>query len=543
MKKFDLNIEEILENWEPRHAVREIIANALDEQKLTKTEPIKIYTINNNWYIRDYGRGIIYEHFTQKENVEKLNTEGLIGKFGIGLKDALATFNRKGISCQIKSKHGVFKIGKSKKTGFEEIETLHVYIEESIDSDYSGTEFVLGGLLNPEMEAAKDFFLEFNDEKIIDTTETGQIIEHENYNDVSNIYINGVKVSEEPNFLFSYNITKLNKAIQKALNRERSHVGRSAYTSSIKAILLSSENGNIAKKLSNDLTQFSSGNIHDELKWLDVQSHAASILNKFKNVVFVTPEEIEKGNDIIDEARKSNIDVVTISGALKQKLTEVNETERQKLEEDPEAEVEIVRTFNDYTQERSDNFEFDFVSEDKLNYSELQKFKKIERILKLIGGKPYNVREVLISETMQRDNHSFMPAGGLWLSSQGRVIIKRSQLSSLNLFAGTLIHEIAHARSGASDATREFESKLTDYCGLLASQLLDLKDKLDSINILEIEKRNDKNISNLKFSHENKIKGLKFEFVEKLKTKLAQQEVKIKNNERSKSILKKIFNK
>ena len=41
MKKFDFNIEEILENWELRHAVREIIANALDEQKLTKTAPIK----------------------------------------------------------------------------------------------------------------------------------------------------------------------------------------------------------------------------------------------------------------------------------------------------------------------------------------------------------------------------------------------------------------------------------------------------------------------------------------------------------------------
>jgi hypothetical protein len=33
-KEFDLNIEKILENWEVYHAVREVIANALDEQKL-----------------------------------------------------------------------------------------------------------------------------------------------------------------------------------------------------------------------------------------------------------------------------------------------------------------------------------------------------------------------------------------------------------------------------------------------------------------------------------------------------------------------------
>jgi hypothetical protein len=33
MPDFDLNIDKILENWEPKHAVREIIANALDEAK------------------------------------------------------------------------------------------------------------------------------------------------------------------------------------------------------------------------------------------------------------------------------------------------------------------------------------------------------------------------------------------------------------------------------------------------------------------------------------------------------------------------------
>jgi DNA gyrase/topoisomerase IV subunit B len=42
MKTFDLNIEEILENWEIHHALREVIANALDEQLLSNTENIKI---------------------------------------------------------------------------------------------------------------------------------------------------------------------------------------------------------------------------------------------------------------------------------------------------------------------------------------------------------------------------------------------------------------------------------------------------------------------------------------------------------------------
>ena len=36
VKEFDLNIEKILENWENYHAIREIIANALDEQVLMR---------------------------------------------------------------------------------------------------------------------------------------------------------------------------------------------------------------------------------------------------------------------------------------------------------------------------------------------------------------------------------------------------------------------------------------------------------------------------------------------------------------------------
>ena len=40
MREFDLNIEKILESWEVYHAVREIIANALDEQILTNTKDI-----------------------------------------------------------------------------------------------------------------------------------------------------------------------------------------------------------------------------------------------------------------------------------------------------------------------------------------------------------------------------------------------------------------------------------------------------------------------------------------------------------------------
>lgn len=116
MKKFDLNIEQVLENWEVYHALREIIANALDEQVLTRSKDIRIECDSDgNWRIRDYGRGLQYVHFTQNENQEKLNHPNLIGRFGVGLKDAMATFDRHDVGVEILSRHGRFTLGKSNK--------------------------------------------------------------------------------------------------------------------------------------------------------------------------------------------------------------------------------------------------------------------------------------------------------------------------------------------------------------------------------------------------------------------------------------------
>jgi hypothetical protein len=86
---FDLNIEKVLEHWTIPFAIRELIANALDEQALTgTTEPVIFKDGNGCWHGTD-GRGVRYEHLTQNENAERRNPQ-VIGQFGMGLKDALA---------------------------------------------------------------------------------------------------------------------------------------------------------------------------------------------------------------------------------------------------------------------------------------------------------------------------------------------------------------------------------------------------------------------------------------------------------------------
>lgn len=62
-------------------------------------------------------------------------------------------------------------------------------------------------------------------------------------------------------------------------------------------------------------------------------------------------------------------------------------------------------------------------------------------------------------------------ATGVWEPAHGRIVIKRDQLNNLERFAGTLLHEVVHAITGASDQTQAFENGLTNLLGVLAAKV------------------------------------------------------------------------
>lgn len=210
-RKFDLNMEEVLEAWGVADATREVIANALDEQALTNTEEVEIYEDDEGrWHIRDYGRGLRHEHLTQNEDEEKLNNpDKVIGKFGVGLKDALATFYRNGVDVTIHSKHETITVEKAPKADFEDIETLHGLIYPP-ERDIEGTDVVLDGITESQIDQAKGNFLRFTDDELLEETKFGEVYASPAGED-SRIYVTGLKVATEENFLFSYNITKTTK--------------------------------------------------------------------------------------------------------------------------------------------------------------------------------------------------------------------------------------------------------------------------------------------------------------------------------------------
>ncbi|MGF3573523.1 MAG: ATP-binding protein [Candidatus Bathyarchaeia archaeon] len=457
---FDLNIEKVLEDWEVHHAIREVIANALDEHILTKTKEIEIFKDKQNrWHIRDFGRGLKYEHLTQNECKEKIAHSNLvIGKFGVGLKDALATFDRHKIKVLIKSRHGDITVVKSEKHGFEDIITLHASISSPSDKNFQGTEFILGGCTDKDIETAKSFFLKFSEETPLEETSYGSVLKKSKQ---SKIYINGLRVAEEENFLFSYNITSITQTMRKALNREKTHLGRTAYSERVKAILLACKGKKVAELLAGDLQGYETGLMHDELKWNDVATHACKILNASEKVIFLTPLELVNAKDFVDKAKGDGFRVVTIPENIQQKIRGLED-----LAGNP------IRDLEQFKDEWNQSFEFKFVNPNDLAREERMIFDKTKQIVDLIGGVPKNVKKIMISETMRMETASYREATGLWEAAEERIVIKRSQLRNLKEYAATLLHEIAHARSETSDISREFEDELTSLLGLISSNVV-----------------------------------------------------------------------
>lgn len=459
MKKFDLNIEKVLEGWEIYHALREIIANALDEQILTNTKEIELSKDKEgNWRIRDFGRCLRYEHFTQNENKEKLaNTDKVIGKFGVGLKDALAVFDRHNIIVKINSKYGNITLGYAPKEDFPDVKTLHAFFSEPSDKSFIGTNFVFEGVKDKEIDLAKEFFLKFSDERLLEETKYGQVLQRGKNN--AKIYITGLRVAEEDNFLFSYNITSLTTPMRKALNRERTNVGRTAYAERVQSILLGCKKKEVAKLLIDDLKQYDFGVSHEELKRIEVQIHASKLLNAENKVMFVTSADLQNAPDTVDHAKSDGHELIIIPETLREKIRGLTDYKGNP-----------IRDLEEYKTEWNKSFEFKFVKEKDLTKSEKDIFSKTDDILKLIGGKPKNVKQILISETMRLETMGYKEAVGLWEEHNQRIIIKREQLKKMGLYAATLLHETAHAISGASDITKEFEDELTSFLGIISEK-------------------------------------------------------------------------
>jgi hypothetical protein len=459
---FDLNVEKVLEHWTVAFAIRELIANALDEQMITGTlEPVIFKDGQGCWHIADAGRGLRYEHLTQNESAEKRRHSQVIGQFGMGLKDALAVFDRRRIGVVIRSPHAVITTGRRPKEGFPDIITLHALVSPPIDPRRPGTDIALTGVTDDDMEAAKRFFLRYSDERLLESTEFGDVLARADKRHSARIYVKGLLVAEEPNFLFSYNISKLSAALRRALNRERSNVGRTAYSDRVKAILKACTSSEVAGPLADDLNDIARGRSHDEIAWRDVALHACQVLQTNEKVVFVSAWQMASDTAQLRYAQGDGYRIVVVPEDIAMalgRLTDLNGNPMVNL--------------NRYREDWNDSFSFLFVESSAMTPAEEAVYEKTEQISALAHADLSKLRvRVLISETMRLSERGD-PVLGVWESPERRIVIRRDTLKDLGSYAGTLLHEIGHMLSGTVDGTLEFENELSRLLGIAAAEAL-----------------------------------------------------------------------
>lgn len=459
---FDLNIGKVLEHWTVPFAIREVIANALDEATLSGTaDPVIAAAGDNRWRIRDFGRGLRHTHLTQNENAEKRRHPEVIGQFGMGLKDALATFDRRGVTIAIRSPHADISTGRRPKAGFPDVTTLHALVAPPADPTFVGTDVVLDGVSDDQVEAAKRLFLRFSGETVLETTGYGQVLARVRGQKTGRVYVKGLLVAEEENFLFSYNITDINAPLRRALNRERSNVGRGAYTDRVKKILIECRTPDVARPLADDLAAFTLGRQHDELSWRDVALHGCRVLQSHEKVVFVTARQLQDGSPQLRYAHDDGYRLVTVPDDIARSLGGLTDLEGRPL-------MDLSR----YRQEWNDSFSYTFVDAE-LAPAERAVFDQANVVLALAGSRLGSgpVRTVAVSETMRLSGEGDMVLG-VWEEAERRIIVRRDQLRDLSTFAGTLLHELGHAASGETDGTLQFEVELSRLLGVVAAQAL-----------------------------------------------------------------------
>jgi len=479
VKAFDLNTYTTLEHWNISHALRELIANALDETSLIEDENLPILTLSENGdlLISDRGRGLQIKHFIQNEDDEKTKNNNMIGKFGIGLKDAISVLHRYKKVIFIESKYLYIDTIELKSKHEFDVKSLHVLIDNSKNIDFIGTTIKISNISQEEFNITKDHFIIYSERNLIHKTKHGEIYDKLSIDEPSVIYINGIKVNIEINWLYHYNITSITKEIRDKLNRDRNTLSKSVYADKVCLILKHSfyDNPSVKIKLLKEFDKLKNNERHcDEIGYKEIKKLNEStllgtitnhIIQENPNIIFATSQDIDHNRQSSTLAQINGKEVINIPLYLKEEIKETNK-------EFPTLDRFLIQRQEQIKQDKK------YISYNDLADNEKNLLQKGKDLLNNYFGR---IPDIKIYELENSDHLG--SCDGL------NIDINRNQLNNEKKFYGTLLHEYVHYSSKAKDETSEFEHGLTDALGILAFNIIKIKNNNTS-NILDTSNQN-----------------------------------------------------
>ncbi|WP_411167742.1 hypothetical protein ACH36K_11360 [Clostridium sp. MB05] len=289
----DLNIgQSYLSDWNEVLAVKELIANAIDETE-TGDKDILIEEISKDtWSITNYGNEIIPDNFLMNEGKKSIK-KGKIGKFGIGLKDAIAVLTTRNINIEIITSQYIFKpIYKSKCNLVKEVSLfIEVYAN---NRSVKGTQIILSECSKYIINKAKYNFLKYRygHYNVIEFTEYGEVILEDSKVNNGTIYLNGMKIAKDSKLLFSYNILLEDRILKKNLIRERKNISKEVYSSSLQQIIKTIKGKVVQDKYLDRLLTSKHGSMRGELIYKEtiIKTVRYALNNNFKLVFFTKPD-------------------------------------------------------------------------------------------------------------------------------------------------------------------------------------------------------------------------------------------------------------
>jgi len=180
-----------------------------------------------------------------------------------------------------------------------------------------------------------------------------------------------------------------------------------------------------------------------------------------EKVVFATAWQMAAGSAQLQYAQDDGYRIVVVPEDIARSLSGLTDLNGKPL-------VDL----DGYRNKWNASFSFVFVDPHAMTPAERAVFERTQEISALVGA-DLGRRQVavLISETM-RLNETGNPVVGLWEQAERRIIVRRDQLSAFASYAGTLLHEIGHMTSGATDGSLGFENELSRLLGITAAAAL-----------------------------------------------------------------------
>lgn len=450
---FDLNTAKVHDAWSIAFALRELISNAIDEEILSKcgieTE-ILFNETTGILSIRDYGRGIRLENFVQAQDATKSNKNSLtMGKFGYGLKDAIAVLYNRGHDLIFQSSYLSLRPRLINKA-CTKLETIHMIGTDSSPVE-RGTLVEITGVESRMVDEARALFVRYGGYRKIAETKYGAIYEKK-ARESSKIFINGQRVAVDDEFSFHYDIIPT-PAMREKFNRERDNLGKSVYIERVVYIIREAKESEYIKDWLKRTILEESLQKKGEFSRKEIRTIASNLLCAQDGVVLVTQEEIgnsEKRAEITDQANILGKKIIVI---------------------DSEDKKEIIATSSGTQVPIFENV----MVQNKIEYDEvpIESLTSEERVM-------YDTREHLFSSSEYTkhcacvivENLREGPAKISGFSDGQKVYVSRESLKDFETFAEVYLHEMTHHETRYKDNTREFEYALGRLCARLVRKLL-----------------------------------------------------------------------